>query len=86
MDVTVERGPLALWRDLVAGGALAADAAQEDAAGRLDALWRALDGYAPVRSAAAGRTGLFGRFGRRGAAAAVRPRGVYLVGDVGRGK
>ena len=85
MDVSGESGPLALWRDLVSSGALAADAAQEAAAGRLDVLWQALGGYVPVR-VAAGRAGLLGRLGRRGATGATRPRGVYLVGEVGRGK
>jgi cell division protein ZapE len=85
MDVVVGRGPLALWRDLVASGALAEDAAQERAAERLDELWQAIDGAGPV--AAPARAGVFGRFGLgRAGAGRVRPRGVYLVGEVGRGK
>ena len=62
----------------VAAGALHADDSQRRAATRLDALVRALDGYHPPAA-----KGPIGRllFGDRPA-----PRGIYLVGDVGRGK
>ena len=83
MDVMVGRGPLARWRDLVESGTLAADVAQERAAERLDLLWQALEAPAPTAPA----RGVFGRFGLgRAGAGRVRPRGVYLVGEVGRGK
>ncbi len=82
-------GPLALYRDRVARGTLAADPAQEDAAARLDRLHRELglpDAPRPVPAVA--RPGLLGRLGRRAGPvpASARPRGVYLVGAVGRGK
>ncbi len=74
-------GPLAAYRARVAAGELAADPAQADAAVRLQALWETLRGYEP---APAGRPGLLGRlFGR---APAPVPMGLYLVGQVGRGK
>ncbi len=57
------------YRALVLRGALKADALQERAALRLQALADALTGYRPK-----------GWFRRRG------PRGLYIWGDVGRGK
>ena len=92
MDVTTDtaaagQGPLALWRARVREGTLADDAAQERAAARLDTLWRALDGYRPViKPAVERRSGWLARLGHTPEAEAVRPRGVYLVGEVGRGK
>ncbi len=77
-----ERGPLAIWRGRVASGALARDPEQERAAARLDRLWGELNVYEPQP---ASTRGLFGRL-RRAPVPAERPRGVYLVGDVGRGK
>ncbi len=77
-----ERGPLAIWRGRVASGALARDPEQERAAARLDRLWGELNSYEPQP---ASTRGLFGRL-RRAPVRAERPRGVYLVGDVGRGK
>ncbi len=66
---------LAAYDALVAAGELRPDAAQAGAARRLDALATALE-HPP-------QTGLFARLtGRRAEA----PRGVYLWGDVGRGK
>ncbi len=60
------------YRARVAKGELKLDAAQEAAARRLEALAAALKGYR------AGRRGIFGP--RK------PPRGIYLWGDVGRGK
>jgi cell division protein ZapE len=78
-----ERGPLAIWRDLVAAGSLVGDPEQQRAAARLDRLWAELAGYRPAPTPP--KRGLLGRL--RGAShAPERPRGVYLVGDVGRGK
>ncbi len=79
-------GPLAVYHARVAEGVLTADPAQEAAAGRLDALSRLLAGYEPTPLS--DRRPLFGRLGfrrirREGPA---RPRGVYIVGEVGRGK
>jgi len=76
------RGPLEIYEARVAAGRLHGDPEQRRAAERLDALWRALDASPPIR--AGGRSGWLGRLlGRR---QAERPRGVYLVGEVGRGK
>jgi len=63
---------LARYRKAVSSGALKPDALQEKAALKLQALSRALRGYRP-------RWRLFG--GSRQA-----PRGLYIWGDVGRGK
>lgn len=75
-------GPLALYRLYVTQGRLDEDPEQLRAAARLDQLWQALidraNGPGPSRSML-GR--LLGRCPRSTA-----PRGVYLVGQVGRGK
>ncbi len=76
-------GVLALWRNRVAAGRLAADPAQERAAAALDRLQRQLEAQAPAPAA----RGILARFGfgsRRAPAEA--PAGVYLWGGVGRGK
>lgn len=65
------RGPLKRYRELVASGALAPDAAQEAAMTRLQALEFALAGR---------RTSLFA------CTRSATPQGVYLWGGVGRGK
>ncbi|MGD9537039.1 MAG: cell division protein ZapE [Alphaproteobacteria bacterium] len=72
-------GPLAAYRSLCAERNLSFDPEQERVAARLDALSRALAGYVP-RPARGLR--LFGRRKAPGEA----PRGIYLHGDVGRGK
>ena len=66
---------LSAYDALVAAGELRPDPEQRAAAIRLDALAKALE--APVR------TGLLARLTGRGTAT---PRGVYMFGDVGRGK
>ncbi len=66
-------GPLKRYLDLVGDGTLAPDAAQREAAARLEALSIALTGAARPR---------FPFFRAREAP----PRGVYLWGGVGRGK
>ncbi len=63
---------LAAYRRAVAGHALKPDAAQEAAAEKLSALTRALKHYKPG----------FSLFARKSAP----PRGLYIWGDVGRGK
>ncbi|QJE71907.1 cell division protein ZapE [Aerophototrophica crusticola] len=74
-------GPLALYRARRGTGTLKADPAQELAAEKLQSLWHALLDYRP----ATGQTGWRARFGlaRRPDPA---PQGLYVYGDVGRGK
>jgi len=76
-------GPQSAYRALVASGELVPDTAQAAAAARLQALWAELRGYDPRPRRLA--TGLLARLRRR-APAEEAPRGVYLVGAVGRGK
>jgi cell division protein ZapE len=73
------RGPLSAYRTLCSEHGLSFDPAQERVAARLDALNRALDGYErrPSRG--------FRLFGRR-KEPDQGPRGIYLHGEVGRGK
>ena len=81
------RGPLPAYRARVARGELAPDAAQEAAAVRLQALWEVLRGYDPGPPAVVAKPGLLGRlFGAKPVAAPKPPKGLYLVGQVGRGK
>lgn len=77
----VGHGPLAAYRARVAAGMLSPDPAQDAAAERLDLLWRALETPAPRA-----RAGWRERLGLGRAAPTDRPRGLYLVGEVGRGK
>ncbi len=80
-------GPLPAWRARVAAGQLGYDPAQAAAAERLQVLWRRLRGYDP--SAGPGEHGLFARLLRRkfvDDAHQGPPQGLYLAGDVGRGK
>src|SRR5581483_11762362 len=81
-------GPLPAYRAKVAAGELARDAAQQLAAERLQALWAQLRGYDP--SPRPGNNGgLLTRLLRwkpAGEADDDRPDGLYLVGEVGRGK
>ena len=84
-------GPLTAYRAMVTGGELAPDTSQEDAAKRLQSLWNVLRGYdPPVSRRNSGGPGLLRRFLRRGKAAPIAPegtpKGLYLVGAVGRGK
>jgi cell division protein ZapE len=84
----LSRGPLPAYRARVAAGVLAADSSQGMAIERLQDLWVKLRGYNPDPHPAA-RAGLFSRFLRRKpteGADEVRPHGLYLVGEVGRGK
>ena len=85
----LSRGPLPAYRERVASGALEPDASQRMAAERLQDLWAKLRGYDPPPRAGNGATGLLARFLRRKPAEGadeVRPNGLYLVGEVGRGK
>ncbi len=85
-----ESGPLPAYRARVAAGVLAPDAAQAMAAEMLQDLWRRLRGYEPGPEAPAEQaTSFLGRlFRRRPADEALpaAPQGLYLVGEVGRGK
>ena len=81
-------GPLPALRARIATGAITADPAQELAAEKLQDLWRRTRGYDPkVEPPETG--GFLGRFFRRKAveeAPSDAPLGLYLVGQVGRGK
>lgn len=74
-------GPLSVYRARRGTGTLKADPAQELAAEKLQSLWCALRDYKP----ASGQTGWRARFGltRRPDPA---PQGLFIYGDVGRGK
>ncbi|NHO15176.1 UNVERIFIED_CONTAM: cell division protein ZapE [Acetobacter peroxydans] len=93
----MRQGPLAVYRQRVAAGELNGDPDQARVVERLDRLWRELATMparpvqAPQRAegGALGRlSGLARRFLQAPAATPVvaRPRGLYIVGRVGRGK
>ena len=78
-------GPLFTYRDRVAAGDLNADPAQELLAEKLQSLHRALNGYQPV----SGKTGWKDRFGLNSQKSRRREeplQGLYIFGNVGRGK
>ncbi len=80
-------GPLPAYRAKIAAGDLTADPSQLLAAERLQDLFVTLRGYDPQPGRPAG--GLLGRLIRRRRADDIpedRPHGLYLVGEVGRGK
>lgn len=79
-------GPLAAYRARLASGELSTDPAQAAAAERLQDLWFKLRGYDPPPMQE--RSGFIGRLLRRRAVddAPSGPSGLYLVGEVGRGK
>ena len=82
-DTAAQRGPLPAFRAMVAAGELASDASQEFVAEKLQALWERLRGYDPAPRHANG--GLLSRLRRR----EPQPNGsngLYIVGEVGRGK
>ena len=74
-------GPLDAYRALLDGGDIRPDAAQENAAGKLQDLHAELAGYAPL----AGKKGWRARLGLA-AGRTEPPRGLYMYGGVGRGK
>jgi cell division protein ZapE len=79
-------GPLAAYRDLIAAGALLPDDSQGAAAEQLQFLWSKLRADdPPPRSEGTIFSRLLRRRPAEGAPDA-RPSGLYLVGDVGRGK
>jgi cell division protein ZapE len=84
-DTPAQRGPLPAFRAMVAAGELAPDSSQELVATRLQALWTRLRGYDPPPHPGHGAT-LFSRLLRRSDPSDDRPNGLYIVGEVGRGK
>jgi cell division protein ZapE len=81
-------GPLNAYRARLRQGLLNDDPSQALAMERLQDLWSKLRGYDPASQPAA-RAGLLSRFLRRKiveGADEARPHGLYLVGEVGRGK
>jgi len=84
---SAEGGPLPAYRAKLGAGELTTDPAQALAAERLQALWLQLRGYVPARHDE--RAGLWGKLRGRKRADDIPesyPHGIYLVGDVGRGK
>ncbi|KAA2214567.1 cell division protein ZapE [Teichococcus oryzae] len=84
-------GPLPAYRARVAAGDLRSDTAQAQAAEILQDLWRRTRGYDPKREVPTAEpgSGFMGRFFRRKPVAEApgnTPQGLYLVGEVGRGK
>jgi cell division protein ZapE len=84
-------GPLPAYRARLANGGLESDPAQRMAAERLQDLWAKLRGYDPPPRPAGsgGGNGFLSRLLRRKPAEGAdepRPNGLYLVGEVGRGK
>ncbi len=83
-----EAGPLPAYRAHIAAGELSADPAQQFVAEALQGLWHQLRAYDP-RPDAEAQTGLFARlFGRKAPEEVPEgtPQGLYIVGEVGRGK
>ncbi len=83
----IRNGPLPAYRALVASGALTQDPSQALAAERLQMTWSRLRGYDPPPRPARPETRL-SRFWRPKPVedATDYPHGLYLVGEVGRGK
>ncbi len=79
-------GPLSAYRAKLSQGELSTDPAQAVAAERLQDLWAKLRGYDPPLQPEP--SGFVGRLFRRRAVdeAPAGPNGLYLVGEVGRGK
>ncbi len=83
----LSQGPLPAYRAKLAAKELAHDPSQLLAAERLQELWVKLRGYDPSPKAGNGK--LLSKFLRRkkvDEAGEDRPNGLYLVGEVGRGK
>jgi cell division protein ZapE len=88
-DVPTARGPLPAYRALVVAGELAPDPSQALAAERLQALWVRLRGYDPPPRPASNGHGLLARLLRRkplDETPEAGANGLYLIGEVGRGK
>ncbi len=81
-------GPLAAYRARLSAGELLTDPAQALAAERLQTLWRRLRGYTPHPQHSS-HVGFLGRLLHRRRSDDLPddyPHGLYLVGEVGRGK
>jgi len=86
-ELSSQQGPLFAYRALLASGALKTDPAQALAAERLQDLWQKLKHYDPSQKRE--DDGFFGRLlrlKRFDEAPEDHPGGLYLVGEVGRGK
>ncbi len=83
----LRQGPLPAYRALVSSGELVADSAQALSAQRLQDLWVKLRGYdPPPRPSQGGFLSRLLRLKPTEEAGEDRPNGLYLVGEVGRGK
>jgi cell division protein ZapE len=83
---SIEPGVMPLYRSRIASGEIISDPAQSAAAERLQDLWAKLRGYNPHPARPA--NGWVGRLLHRKQVEELedRPNGLYLVGEVGRGK
>ncbi|MCB5943766.1 cell division protein ZapE [Acidocella sp. KAb 2-4] len=81
-------GVIPAYRARIAAGNLVYDPAQAAAAEHLQDLWAKLRGYDPAPRISAGTSGFLGRLLRRKPVEDVQdhPNGLYIVGEVGRGK
>ncbi|HEY4041169.1 MAG TPA: cell division protein ZapE [Rhodopila sp.] len=80
-----QAGPLPAYQEMIANGSLAADPAQAVAVDHLQDLWERLRDYDPKPIPVASG-GVLSRLMRRRHAEEYVPTGLYLVGEVGRGK
>jgi len=86
-QLVTHEGPLAAYRSLLATGQLKTDPAQALAAERLQSLWQQLRHYdLPTHRDSEGLFGRLFRPKRFDEAPDDHPNGLYLVGEVGRGK
>src|SRR4051812_22663709 len=86
-ETALNAGPLFAYRASRAAGELVPDPAQELAAERLQDLWVKLRGYdPPPRPIQSGFLSRLLRLKPTDEAGEDRPNGLYLVGEVGRGK
>jgi cell division protein ZapE len=90
-SAATSEGPLPAYRARIAAGDLRSDPAQAQAAEILQDLWRRTRGYEPRREVPTSEpgSGFMSRFFRRKPveeAPGNAPQGLYLVGEVGRGK
>lgn len=80
-----QAGPLPAYRAMIADGTLSPDPAQAAVAERLHDLWERLRGYDPRPHVPDGH-GFLSRLMKRRHSEEYVPTGLYLVGEVGRGK